>query len=426
MQDIEFDYRGVGHINFTMTLTKNQIAPPLWKCVLKHLIRIIYYQIHRTSVLPSDEELLFVSQSTNNERTLLPITKYLSKKNWRFIRISDFPTSLIYRYSLKAWPGLMRFYRSCNEEEKKRIRLKFRDFGIAKGCYDVYINYLKGCKKLCTIIVANDHTIRTRALIEAAREVGIPVIYTQHASVTDKFPPLHFAYSFLDGRESYEKYKNIGGIEGRVILLGSPRFDDVINKRNAIHNLTRNAIGVGLNKMDSLERALETCVFLKGCTNKEIIVRPHPATMAYFDQSFFTKHGISISNSKAESSYDFFTKINVLIANESGIHLDAAIFGIPSILYNFSENPITDWYGYLRNGVTQLARTPEELKAMLDSIQPINDAIVQYYYAAFHSKFDGSVARTIAAFLDYTCDNGNGETFLSECFREQEPGVYSI
>jgi len=421
-----FDYKGIGHIHFTMTLPANEKVPSLWKCLIAHMLRTLRYVLHHPVVFPQESELLFVTQSLNNYRSLQPITIHLTKDNWRLISVYDFPTSLIYRKAIKSLPELMRFYLTCNTDERYRIRRVFNYFALAPGWCRVFTDYFKNCKALRTIIVANDHTMPTRCMIVSARELGIPVVYTQHASVTEKFPPLIFSYSFLDGMDSYNKYKALGRVAGKVILLGSPRFDEVIIKQRMFDGLIRESVGIGLNSMDSIDKALELCLYIKQRTGHKVIVRPHPRSMATIDQSVFTRNGVDISDSRVESSYVFFTHISVLVANESGIHLDAAIFGIPTLLYNFSNNAVLDWYGYIRNGLTTLADTQERVVDLINKIQPAPDEKVQYYYAAFRTQFDGKIAETMASFIDSSWSEVEADAFLKSSFEEVEPNLYII
>ena len=422
-----FDFKGIGHIHFTMTLPENVRVPSLLKCLMQYFIHTFYHLVlHPFNSFPLESEILFVSQSINNQRTLCPITEYLATGKWRVISICDFPSSLIYRYSLASLWQFISFYRGCSKEEQRRIRRVFHDFALAAGMYKVDELYLARCKNLRTIVVANDHTIPVRCLIEAARRKTIPVVYTQHAPVTDRFPPLHFAYSFLDGMESYEKYRNIGDIKGKVILLGSPRFDEVMSKKRILRKKSGNAVGIGMGHSDSIGNTIQLCVFIKEKTHKNVIVRPHPRSMQSFDKELFLRHGISISDSRIESSYVFFTKIEVLIANKSGIHLDAAIFGIPSVVFNLSNMPIRDWYGFISKGLISIANTYDEVIGFIQSKRIVSEEVVQYYYAAFNTPFDGRIAETIASFLRFSHTEVGANNYLRSQFEETEHDLYVI
>ena len=426
MKRKSFDYRSIGHIEFSIPLTNRVKIPSIWKCVISQIAHYISNLFRHQIAYPESGEVVFVTQSVNNERTLCPIAERINNCSHKVIRISDFPVTYVYQYALKTWPDFLGFYHKNNTEDRLRIRKEFQYFVNAPGYRKVYLEYFRRNKGIRIIVVANDHTIPTRCLIETAREVDIPVVYTQHASVSEAFPPLHFAYSFLDGRESYEKYLKVGDIKGKVVLLGSPRFDDVMPKRLLVTNTSREAIGVGLSPGDSLEKALRLCLHIKEKTNKEVIIRPHPRNMPTFDKALLTKHQIEISDSTKETSYDFFTRISVLIANESGIHLDAAIFGIPAILFNFSNSKVFDWYGFIRQGLIQFADSFDHVVELINLSKPAAIDKVQYYYAAFKTPYDGHISETIAAFLEAEVCKSEAIGFLNDHFVEKEKNVFVI
>ena len=59
--------------------------------------------------------------------------------------------------------------------------------------------------------MSNDHSPANRALLLVAKSKGIKTVYMQHASVSNLFPVLDFDYSFLDGVNAYNIYKEIEG-----------------------------------------------------------------------------------------------------------------------------------------------------------------------------------------------------------------------
>ena len=104
-------------------------------------------------------------------------------------------------------------------------------------------------------------------------------------------------------------------------------------------------MGVALNELDSVQKALDLCLFLKANYSDKIIVRPHPGmlVLGVFDEELFLKHEIAVSNPLTDLSYVFISDIKMMVANESGIHLDAALMGVPTILFNFSDSKVLDW-----------------------------------------------------------------------------------
>ena len=59
-------------------------------------------------------------------------------------------------------------------------------------------------------------------------------------------------------------------------------------------------------------------------------------------------------SSASESSINIYlSQINILIAGNSGIHLEAAISGTKSITMYFSDQFIYDYYGFIENKISQ-------------------------------------------------------------------------
>ncbi|MBR3304068.1 MAG: hypothetical protein IKI67_07820, partial [Bacteroidales bacterium] len=179
--------------------------------------------------------------------------------------------------------------------------------------------------KIAIAVFANDHSTLSLCLRIAAQKKNICTLYTQHASVSEEFPPLSFTYSFLDGVESLEKYQKAGEIKGSVFLTGSPRFDEIAKIRQVGKVvINEKVIGIAVNTFDCYENVRELCLQLKD--DYKLIVRPHPA-MPLGDFANLKKYGIDFSNSKEETPFEFLLRINWLISNVSAIHLDAVLFG---------------------------------------------------------------------------------------------------
>ena len=343
-------------------------------------------------------EVLFVVPSLNNKKSVRTIIDNFPQKNisiWGNFE-NDFPWAVINLYSILNICKFQSFFNSSSDEDKKLIRRYFLNFVNTCGYYKAFKKILEDNPHLKMIVFANDHITPCRCLIELAEKMQIKTLYVQHASVTERFPPLRFDYSFLDGMESYEKYRKIGNLRGEVFLSGSPRFDAFYNQNKS----KCYDIGIALNLMDSIEKVLDLCLYLREHYTKKIIVRPHPRmSNDRFDERFFLDYGISISDSKKDMSNVFISQIKFLIANESGIHLDAAMMGIPSVLFNFSDNVILDWYSYIKTGLVKVCSSYDDVLSLLNSNYHQSPEAVRYYAASFHSPMDGKVGEMIATFM---------------------------
>lgn len=418
----EFDYRAICHIEFNNAIHRDTKVLPLWQCVIKFFLRGALDIIKLRFKYPITNSICFIVQSQNNINTLYPVSAKLTTQDYSFVRIQQMPFAWSFIYSLPYLGFFFRFYKSTSIEEKHDIKYSYNYFLSAPGFYEVAKRFYEKNKKLKCVIFANDHTVPTRCLIEMANENGLTTMYTQHASITERFPPLHFSYSFLDGQESFEKYQRIGDISGKVILLGSPRFDNIVRRTTKTNE--SNTIGIALGRFESMDKVINLCQYIKDKLDCEIVIRPHPADFPSFDSSQFSKLGIELSDSRQESSFSFLGRISFLIANMSGIHLDSALMGTPSVMVNLSDHPAIDWYGFIKKGMIKQIESKELLLQSIIKKEIAPTEIVKYYYAAFNTKFDGHIAETIASFIEAGKDGK--ELFLKTAFSEKFPGVYEI
>lgn len=229
-----------------------------------------------------------------------------------------------------------------------RIR---RDYGFI----DSFVNLLRGNEPVC-IFISNDHFPTSRALILACRKLGILCIYIQHASVSVFFPPLRSSHALLYGKYSADIYSGIPDSEGKIIPVGNHRFDGF--KEAILNKSATGKIGVAYNTRDEIGRVKELCDYIASSFGKEnVVVRGHPADKREFDKSY------QKSASLGESSLDFLKAIDVLVAGNSSILLEAAAMNVEPIQFYFWDVPshFVDYYGFIKTGVAREARTKEEI-----------------------------------------------------------------
>ena len=82
------------------------------------------------------------------------------------------------------------------------------------------------------------------------KQLSIPTIYVQHASVTPYFPPLGFDLNLLEGQATFDQYSKNGPVPGEHKLVGMPKFDTFINFRNQSSSVQN--VGICTNKMDQM------------------------------------------------------------------------------------------------------------------------------------------------------------------------------
>lgn len=417
----EVDILALNEIQFCCrVLVKNPHS--LWECYLRFFYNLLRYTMKGHFNIKRWNKIVFIAPSDNNRKSLVPVMKNLPAEDTTLMEKWEEHLSFarIYWYSLFYQLQFIQTYWNLPKRDKPLVRMFWYDFMTAYGTYKVLEQTLLKNKHIEVLVFANDHIMPIRCLLQLADKYQIKTLYTQHASVTEEFPSLSFTYSFLDGIESYTKYRIRGNIKGDVILSGCPRFDllcTVVKKETEM-------VGIALNELDDIEMVRELCHFLSENLQIKIAVRPHPAlerlTIVWEE---FEKEGYGISYPSKETSFEFVSRIKLLIANESGIHLDSVLMKTPSLLYNFSKNQVLDWYSYVKNGLIPYVATKEELLAFIKWGVEVNTTKAKEYNAAFSTPYEGKVSILIADFLKAFCKNEE-VYFLQNIFKMNDEGVY--
>jgi len=111
-----------------------------------------------------------------------------------------------------------------------------------------------------------------------------------------------------------------------------------------------------------------------------------------FYQKMKDSYNVHLSDSIQENSFEYLKKIDVNIAGESSVHLEAVLMNVYPIYYQFS-NKRFDHYGYLKNHlVTDVFDNTNELVNFLNKINNNKQNIryrVKYYIATVDTEFDG-------------------------------------
>lgn len=396
------DIIGINSIIYIM----QEKQPSLFKQLCIFFGQLFYYTfvVHFKfkPLPPKYKGILFFGVSLNNQRSLNPIVEHLDHEEYIYLKRhnKDVNKRLALWKSLPYLPSLMRTYRKADGQTKKLITKFFTRLWITYGYYQLAEEYLKHYQAK-VLVLSSDQGEFHRCLLLRAKELGIKTIYVQHASVAKGFPKLISSYSFLDGQESLEKYQFAGTPEGEVFLSGGVRFDPIFQKHQAKHTEVVHTIGIAINMLDDFEKVKKLCEDLLS-HGYHLMLRPHPRYGA-LDTNWLSSKGIGFSDPKAESSFDFIDKVDLMVSNESSIHLDAAMMRCPTIVYNFSINPVLDYYSYIKMGLTPLAENEQQLFEMLKypkELLPTVDKL-QYYNASIRTPFESSIGQVIADFIHH-------------------------
>lgn len=419
-----FDYKKICHIRYSL-IGSDHDGHCLIVCWLLFFLKMVGYLLKSPRTYKKVKEIFVVIPSANDKRSTQPILDEMQHKNYTSVeRFYTFlPFGKIYLKSIFNPGRFRRLYKTSTVEERKMIRAHFADFFYAFELYKSVGEFYDYNPQIKLLIVSNDHFPIMRSFIDHAKGHGVKTLYSQHASVSGLFPPLVFDYSFLDGKESFLKYQAIGGMEGKVFLVGSPRFDVITQLERQSSDL----IGIAINQLDDIDKILSLVTELKENGLQNIVVRPHPQQDKNNpDWSMFTNVGCEISHPLQENPFKFLSRLSFLIAGASSIHLEAALLRIPSAIFNLQTyDGDLDYYGYAKMNLTPIASSIDDVVSLIKNPHIPSIETIQYYDAAFGTEYDGKSATLAAQFVDSFLE-GKEEEELALLFKKTSAGYYVI
>lgn len=280
-------------------------------------------------------------------------------------------------FSLKKWFFfLVVFLKKRGDLNNSRLFLKY--FSLHERYIKLFENF-----RPKSIIISNDHYPTSRAVILAAKELNIKCVYIQHASVSPLFPPLENSHALLYGQFSENIYRKIGARQCDIIQVGMHQFDrwsqTIRDKKFNGH------IGIAFNTFDSIEAVGQLYNKLKeNFPLSQVIVRPHPVEKRSFPS--FTK----VSDARKENPLQFLSNIDVLIAGNSSLLLEAACMKVWPVQFEFGHysKEFKDYYKFVEKGLA--------LDGTLDNIESLISEILEkreLYDRNNASFYDASVGK---------------------------------
>ncbi|WP_421808356.1 hypothetical protein [Flagellimonas sp.] len=251
------------------------------------------------------------------------------------------------------------------------------------------------------IVFTNDHLVESRSMLLAAKKLGVPTYYIPHASISSFFPPLQFDYALLDGQDTLDKYRSCGVVDSKVELLGMPKFDKYVNNENT--NDTVGSIGIAYNMIDEIDDVVAlTKKIAESFPEISITLRPHPGDSRKLDA---VPKNVKVSDSKKEVAFSFLNKIDLLIAGESSIHLEAVLYNVYPLYFCFTAHNRYDYYGYIKNGLVENLDSQTALLDKISELQHFKPDIrtrAKYYNAAIGTDFYGKTSKRMADLIERT------------------------
>ena len=184
------DIKRLNYIKYTSCRELAKNPHPLWKCLLLYLRQLFTMIINRQ--LSGDElnakEILFVVPTLNNQKSVQNIINNLPKEKYSvWIDLEKIlPMVQIFLNSIFYFHLFIRLYLSSSNEDKKLIRRFYVDFITACSTYRAIDKILIKNHSLKLLVLANDHILVNRCLIELCEKYKIKTLYVQHASVMIK------------------------------------------------------------------------------------------------------------------------------------------------------------------------------------------------------------------------------------------------
>lgn len=263
------------------------------------------------------------------------------------------------------------------------------------GLYEwMRLSMLASKPNLKYFIGANDHSGISQIGFVAARDVGLKTIYIQHASISDKFPPLRTDYALLDGQDALDKYEAAGSFKTKVHLLGASKYDTYLSNRaiNTIGDLVGICIGHVLpNHVD-----FETLCQLLEEKGDLFCLRFHPAVSNEVRQQYSAK-GWAISNPEEETALDFIMRCHTVVSADSNILLEAILLKRRPI-YLSHDASIFDYYGFLNRKVLEgVCYNAKDVCDMLSKLYHLEDYRPQakHYQETLYTEWEGRSAELV-------------------------------
>lgn len=133
-------------------------------------------------------------------------------------------------------------------------------------------------------VVANDHSPAQVGFAMAMESLGVPVIYVQHAEVSEIFPPLDFTASVLRNQRSLDTYRRIGPVKGRAFIVS--RVFDRARFQDAMAPVPAQAtVGVyPTSRFDRADLRIAIEALRRNPSVRDYFVKLHPNSPLTFDE----------------------------------------------------------------------------------------------------------------------------------------------
>ncbi len=307
-------------------------------------------------------------------------------------------TAYFNRQALAYTIDLLRWYFFLPSFQREIYRARYYNYFLRLGQYRFLLSRFRNSPHLQVYIASNDHSGLSQIGFVAAANAGIKTVYIQHASVTEKFPPLRADYAFLEGADAADKYKVAGASNTVVSLVGAMKYDRYLKLPMLDKPGAYLGICIGMEG-HNYQANLALCTQLKEL-GEPFLIRFHPRQTAAV-RALFTTHQAYFSDT-GQSALDFIMDCHTIISGESNILLEAIILKRRPI-YFASDGEVKDHYGFLKNKVVDrayqtVAECMEGLRADFDL--DFHRQQAKYYNEVLYTTDEGNSTALVMKAMD--------------------------
>ena len=268
-----------------------------------------------------------------------------------------------------------------------RLFLLYPDFYFENWAKDFLNKRLLSKANVQLVVFANDHNPENRLFLIAANELNIKTCFLQHAAVSRFSPSLDTQINFLFGEKDKYSYELKGKMAGDVFLVGSPKFDTLYPYRKNSYSLS--TVGISTNSLDNFDNLNMLISSLIEVYDVRVILRTHPDD---FRKIEIQNEKVIIQRGNEVPIIDYLREIDIHIAGNTSVHVEALYLNIPSFYYYSSPSMIKDRYGF--NNFFRIEEfSIDKLKSCHISDYP------KKLIASMGESYDGHVSRHIKEIL---------------------------
>lgn len=318
----------------------------------------------------------------------------------------SFPWFFAYMLSVLFWPLLVINYFKSQGYQRRSFSNTLDYYWCIYGLY-ITGRYWIHLHKPKAIVFCNLLHPYHRVLQISAKDEGCINIYVQHASLINSMPPFTCDYLLLEGKDALVKAAIAGIEKAKVFLIGMPKHDAYVHLVNTRQKVL--AVGICTNGLDPLFAADELVSQLRRIFPRlPVVIRPHDADRrTSLWKKLAQKYNMNYSDSRIEFPFEFLRKIDVVIAGDSNILLEAAMMNVVPIYFDFSGKNL-DWYGFYKNGLVNYFSDPIDVCNYLSNImedKPNVRTKAIYYNSAINTNIDGYSFKLAAELIDVIISN---------------------